>query len=441
MITSSDQLVPVPVINETTKKISLRDDTDYAGLGQSLTGFKSIGTLSGPLGVITEATFSVPFIDLDGSTVSSDYDMPFDVDGKLLDGTYTLSYKFTDDTTTFTKEVSWCYKRQDYCSFVVSHSKKLGILSFEDTTDLTNIVLTSKKYVFQFPNGADGSPVKDDVIVEGVNSSKTYTITSLYSNTYTVSVTIAGTYSYSNYEVVFSHSCLKEHVVSYNSSLSVVKGCLSNMIDLYEKQCKMGGPSSALECDLSLIQSKYVLAQLYDADGDEDLYSEVVDEIVLIAKRNGCSCSSLSGSEPALIIGDSSINVLPPGSVIHYAHTCENTVKFDDFKIVGGLLADGDLVSLEGRLRVSSGTPTFIVSVDGLVVMSVDLSVGSDNHTLVMERSGTSLKVAYSNSDVGALELSTTSGFDFSVSNLVSFNTMANVSGASRQRVLHQRKL
>lgn len=416
MITSSDQIVPVIVIDELAKTVLIKDITDYAGLSQALTGIHAVGTLTGPLslGIIDKQTYADPIIDLEGGTTGVAFNLPVDGNQKIVFGDYVLSYTIRneDGTFSFTKEVTICYTEKDILNVSNAYNCETTSFKFVDDTNYNGLTITSKNLTIKHPINSQGDRVANDYQNTALNQSSVIVLSSLWTGTYTTIFGVAGTYLVgANLEIAFSRTSNSSLTVECQSSLVGLLNCISKVAETYKAMCETGAPTRSIECDLMLLNTYMGMYEVSSNQGVQNNQAEnLAKKIFAIVDKYGCGCGQNS-SEPVLIGESTSENSVVPdprgfNSLIKYDRSAGAEFYNAEYKVVfdSSVLKVNDLVRIEFYYVCSSDDQEIIAGVESNNIQFFIANPSSGLVVLYIEKtSNTNLSMSMQNREGGAL--------------------------------------
>lgn len=405
MITSANQLVPVVVIDEQGKSVSISDITDYVGLSQSLTGLVASGSLVGPLGisVFDKPLFAEPLIDLESDTESTSFLLPVDVNGKILEGNYTLTYTLRDEdlTTNFTLEVIVCYKSKSILDISSEYNCEGAYFKFIDSTNYNDLTVLTKSLVIKHPTGINNVRVAEDYVNTNLNQSSSIVVGSLWTGGYTTIFSVSGNYFVgTNLQIAFSRVATLNTVVQCQSSLISLSNCIAKVAEIYKSMCETGAPTRMIECDLMLLNTYINLYEVAISQGSQNPQANTYSLLIRgIVDKYGCGCGQ-DNSIPEFIGEATGVNaqVVTRGfnSLIQYDNNPSAQIQANSysFSFDAALLKDKDLVEARMYFINSTDDQEIIVSKDATSV-SVFLPNPSKNEVVlyILKASETVIRV------------------------------------------------
>lgn len=377
MITNANQLVPVVVIDEQAKTVSISDITDYAGLSQSLTGLVASGSLVGPLGlsVIDKPLYTDPLIDLETDTESASFLLPLDVNNKIVEGDYKLTYTLRNEdlSTNFTREVIVCYKSKSVLDASTEYNCEGAYFKFIDNTNYNGLTVSSKSLVIKYPIGTNGVRVAEDYVNADANQSSVIVVGSLWTGGYTTIFSVTGTYSVGTHlQVAFSRVATLNTVVQCQSSLVGLSNCIAKVAEIYKSMCETGAPTRAIECDLMLLNTYINLYEVAISQGTQNTQANTYAGLIRsIVDKYNCGCGQDNG-EPVFIGESTAANaqaiVRGFNSLIQYDHNPSLLIQNNDYKVAfdAKTLKVGDIVEVRMYCINASDDQEIIVQKDAV---------------------------------------------------------------------------
>lgn len=178
-----------------------------------------------------------------------------------------------------------------------------------DVSNYQGVTLDTRVHRIQYPRYANGTEVAADVVNTNVLTNKTLVLNNLWTGNYTVSITSTGQITVnSGFILLFGGQVVVEKNVICQSNVIKALSCISQILKAYQKLCAVGS-TNQYQCDLTVINTSYLLMKLAQQKGDSVEANKHAQTIIAIANNYGCNCSNMDGSMgPVQIVAGNAVD-------------------------------------------------------------------------------------------------------------------------------------
>lgn len=317
----------------TTAKFVLTDLTPYAVEGIALTDVKGVFKIEGPSGIIYNNTnFGAPDITANVSLIFDTVSLPLDTDGKILKGTYTITY---------TVRIAGGVQPGDYTSIDTSYYCYVAPSGDVEVTNSVRLAKVTSKDLTSYPiDGVMPTLTRTHTLYYPATLALSPTVSSnaeiqlsypnVYTGTYSGKISTVASYVFSDGLIVDYLITAVDETIVDNKTLCDIYCGIKNLTNemLTARSTGDFGKADKIQETLSLVS---ILFQLYDdaiTCGKEDDATNWLNQIIAIANITvGCGCT---GDEPTLVIpeggGGSGDDVVVNGDSSFGTEVSSNTV-------------------------------------------------------------------------------------------------------------------
>lgn len=273
--------------NTSTKKY-------YGTTSPSATIYAKVYDPSGNL-ILNKSTTGNAFIT--ASTTSSQYNLPLDTSGNIVQGVYTFEYDTVSgmpspSTETFTylgtTQKTLVFNVSNDCNYFPN-----GQISAVDSTDYGSQTIVDRTIELYYPNGLVPAPVTNPVVT---TTASTLVVNQLATGMWTGIITTNLSYTQDDGLIIFYE--LKDvlnHNVACNAQLCSVNSCLDKITSAYSADIACGSSTPRYANELTLANAYYTQYQIERSCGNTEAADAYAQKIVNLVGQGGCSCGSSCG--------------------------------------------------------------------------------------------------------------------------------------------------